>query len=217
MHPVIQEFDAAQMKRGNFDFRPGDTVRVSVRIVEGEKERIQDFEGVCIDRKRGGMNETFTVRRFSYGVGMERIFPLHSPRVEDIKVIRRGKVRRAHLGYLRNLRGKKARIAEDLVRSRKISVARKEEAAANKKAEEAAAAKAAAEAEAAAAREAEEKARLEAETAEAQEAAPQAEETEAPAEAQAVAEVTPPAEEAPAVEEAPVAEETPAEEEKKSE
>ncbi|MFP4381510.1 MAG: 50S ribosomal protein L19 [Candidatus Sumerlaeia bacterium] len=121
MHPTIREFEASRQKAKDFDFRPGDTVRVSVRIVEGEKERIQDFEGVCIRRKGGGMGETFTVRRFSYGVGMERVFPLNSPRVEDIKVIRRGKVRRAHLTYLRQRRGKQARVTEDLLRSRKIA------------------------------------------------------------------------------------------------
>lgn len=122
MHPIIRELEAARIKKDEFDFRPGDTVRVSVRIVEGEKERVQDFEGICIRRKGAGMGETFTVRRISYGVGMERVFPLHSPRLESIKVVRRGKVRRAHLTYLRALSGKQARVTEDLVRSRKISL-----------------------------------------------------------------------------------------------
>jgi len=120
VHPTVRVFEAAQLKQQSLDFRAGDTVRVSVRIVEGEKERVQDYEGVCIRRRGGGAGETFTVRRYSYGVGMERIFPLNSPRIENVKVIRRGKVRRANLGYLRKLRGKKARITEDLLRSRKM-------------------------------------------------------------------------------------------------
>lgn len=130
MHPTVREFEAARVKRDRVDFRPGDTVRVSVRIVEGEKERVQDFEGVCVCRRGAGMGETFTVRRISYGVGMERIFPVSSPRIEDIRVVRRGKVRRAHLTYLRALRGKKARITEDLLRSHKIARTAKESAAA---------------------------------------------------------------------------------------
>lgn len=93
-------------------FRPGDTLRVNVRVREGEKERIQAFEGVCIGRKHGGISETFTVRKVSGGVGVERIFPLHSPSIESIKVVRLGKVRRAKLYYLRDLRGKAARIKE---------------------------------------------------------------------------------------------------------
>lgn len=109
---IIRDFVAKQMKTDVPEFRPGDTVRVSVRIVEGDKERIQDFEGVCIRRKGEGISHTFTVRRVSYGVGMERIFALHSPKVDKIKVVRRGKVRRAKLYYLRELRGKKARIVE---------------------------------------------------------------------------------------------------------
>lgn len=94
------------------DFAPGDTLRVNVRVREGDKERIQAFEGVCIARKNGGVNETFTVRKISNGVGVERIFPLHSPSVESIRVMRRGVVRRAKLYYLRGLRGKAARIRE---------------------------------------------------------------------------------------------------------
>lgn len=112
MSEIIKEIEASQMKTDLPQFKPGDTVRVSVRIVEGEKERIQDYEGVCIKKQGGGIRETFTVRRVSYGVGMERIFPLHSPRVEKIKVVRLGKVARAKLYYLRDLRGKKARIKE---------------------------------------------------------------------------------------------------------
>ena len=93
-------------------FRPGDTVRVNVRVREGEKERLQAFEGVVIRRKGGGLDETFTVRKVSNGVGVERIFPLHSPVIADIQVVREGQVRRAKLYYLRNLSGKAARIRE---------------------------------------------------------------------------------------------------------
>jgi large subunit ribosomal protein L19 len=114
MHAIVREVEKSQLKRANEipDFRPGDTVRVSLKIVEGKSERIQDFEGVVIARRGGGLRETFTVRRISYGVGIERTFPLHSPRVTMIRLIRRGKVRRAKLYYLRDLRGKKARIVE---------------------------------------------------------------------------------------------------------
>jgi large subunit ribosomal protein L19 len=93
-------------------FRPGDTVRVSVRVKEGEKERLQAFEGVCIARRGGGVSETFTVRKISNGIGVERIFPLHSPMLGDISVVRRGRVRRAKLYYLREASGKAARIRE---------------------------------------------------------------------------------------------------------
>src|SRR6266478_7514891 len=93
-------------------FEPGDTVRVMVRVVEGERERIQAFEGVCIARKNGGINANFTLRKISYGEGVERIFPLYSPRITAIEVVRRGAVRRAKLYYLRSRRGKSARIAE---------------------------------------------------------------------------------------------------------
>lgn len=94
------------------DFAPGDTVRVNVRVVEGTRERIQAFEGVCIARSGGGINSNFTVRKISHGEGVERVFPLYSPRVDSIVVVRRGRVRRAKLYYLRALRGRKARIAE---------------------------------------------------------------------------------------------------------
>ena len=94
------------------EFRAGDTVRVHVRVVEGNKERIQVFLGVVIARKGGGSRETFTVRKISGGIGVERVFPLHSPTIEKIEVVRRGKVRRAKLYYLRELRGKAARIEE---------------------------------------------------------------------------------------------------------
>jgi large subunit ribosomal protein L19 len=94
------------------DFQPGDTVIVNVKIIEGERTRVQAYEGVCIGRAGGGLNENFTVRKISYGEGVERVFPLYSPIIESIKVVRRGKVRRAKLYYLRGLRGKSARISE---------------------------------------------------------------------------------------------------------
>ena len=94
------------------DFSPGDTLRVNVRVVEGNRERVQAFEGVCIARRNAGINSSFTVRKLSYGEGVERVFPLYSPRVESIEIIRRGKVRRAKLYYLRGRTGKRARIAE---------------------------------------------------------------------------------------------------------
>ncbi len=94
------------------DFSPGDTVRVNVRVVEGNRERVQAFEGVCIARRNAGLNSSFTVRKLSYGEGVERVFPLYSPRVESIEIIRRGKVRRAKLYYLRGRTGKRARIVE---------------------------------------------------------------------------------------------------------
>ncbi len=99
-------------------FEPGDTVRVSLRVVEGERERIQAFEGVCIGRKNAGVNSSFTLRKISYGEGVERVFPLHSPRITAIEVVRRGVVRRAKLYYLRGLTGKRARIAERASRQR---------------------------------------------------------------------------------------------------
>jgi large subunit ribosomal protein L19 len=94
------------------DFEPGDTVLVNVKVVEGERTRIQAYEGVCIGRSGSGLNENFTVRKISYGEGVERVFPLYSPLVDSIKVVRRGKVRRAKLYYLRGRRGKSARITE---------------------------------------------------------------------------------------------------------
>ena len=94
------------------DFSPGDTVRVNVKVVEGNRERVQAFEGVCIGRRNAGLNSSFTVRKLSYGEGVERVFPLYSPRVESIEIVRRGKVRRAKLYYLRGRTGKRARIVE---------------------------------------------------------------------------------------------------------
>lgn len=109
---VLQEVSRAQMRSDLPAFDPGDTLRVNVRVREGDKERLQAFEGVCIARKGGGISETFTVRKVSSGIGVERVFPLHSPSVESISVVRRGRVRRAKLYYLRALRGKAARIRE---------------------------------------------------------------------------------------------------------
>lgn len=110
MSKVIDSLEQAAMKAGFPEFAPGDTVRVFVKIREGDKERLQAFEGVCIARKHGGLRETFTVRKVSYGVGVERVFPLHSPRLDKIEVVSRGHVRRAKLYYLRDLSGKAARI-----------------------------------------------------------------------------------------------------------
>lgn len=112
MANLIQEIEREYLRTDIPEFRPGDTVRVEVKVVEGNRERIQAFEGVVIKRQGSGLNETFTVRRISYGVGVERTFPVHSPRLAKIEVVRRGVVRRAKLYYLRNLTGKAARIRE---------------------------------------------------------------------------------------------------------
>ncbi len=109
---IMRQIEQEQLQDGLPDFAPGDTVRVNVRVREGEKERVQAFEGVCIGRQGGGVNETFTVRKVSAGIGVERVFPLHSPMLDSIKVVRRGRVRRAKLYYLRARRGKAARIRE---------------------------------------------------------------------------------------------------------
>ncbi len=109
---LLQSFEQEQVKKDVPGFKPGNTVRVHVRVIEGSRERIQIFEGVVIRRRGMGLGETFTVRRVSYGVGVERTFPLHSPKIEKIEVIRRGFVRRARLYYLRGLTGKNARIRE---------------------------------------------------------------------------------------------------------
>ena len=109
---LLQSFEQEQIKKDVPGFKPGNTVKVHVRVIEGSRERIQIFEGVVIRRRGMGLGETFTVRRVSYGVGVERTFPLHSPKIEKIEVIRRGFVRRARLYYLRGLTGKNARIRE---------------------------------------------------------------------------------------------------------
>lgn len=114
---LIQTLEKEQMQKLSAgrdipDFGPGDTLLVNVKVVEGEKSRVQAYEGVCIGRTGAGLNESFTVRKISYGEGVERVFPLYGPVIDSIKVVRRGKVRRAKLYYLRDLRGKKARISE---------------------------------------------------------------------------------------------------------
>lgn len=114
---TLQKFEAMQVAKLTEnktipDFAPGDTVKVNVKIVEGNRERVQAYEGVCIARGGHGINAKFTVRKISYGEGVERVFPLLSPRIDSIEVVRKGSVRRAKLYYLRNLRGKKARIEE---------------------------------------------------------------------------------------------------------
>lgn len=109
---ILKALEMEQLKSDVPSFNPGDTVRVHVKVVEGNRERLQAFEGVVIKRQGTGARETFTVRRVSYGVGVERTFPVHSPRIEKLEVVRRGIVRRAKLYYLRNLTGKAARIKE---------------------------------------------------------------------------------------------------------
>jgi large subunit ribosomal protein L19 len=109
---TIKQIEREMMRLDLPDFSPGDTVKVHVKIKEGEKERIQVFQGVVISKRKGTTNATFTVRKVSYGVGVERIFPLHSPAIDKIELITRGKVRRAKIYYLRKLRGKAARIKE---------------------------------------------------------------------------------------------------------
>lgn len=175
MTDIIRQLEAEQAakileKRQFPDFSPGDTVRVQVRVTEGKRTRLQAYEGVCIARAGSGFNENFTVRKISYGEGVERVFPIYSPLVEAVEIVRRGKVRRAKLYYMRGLTGKKARITENTnARSRKLNeeerqklaeekarieaekIAAAEALAAEKAAEEAAEAAKAAEAEAAAA------------------------------------------------------------------
>ena len=130
---IIQQLEAEQAakieaKRQLPEFSPGDTVVVNVRVTEGTRTRIQAYEGVCIARKGGGLNESFTVRKISYGEGVERVFPLYSPLIDSLDVVRRGKVRRAKLYYLRDLRGKAARIFEATnARARKLNDAAKAE------------------------------------------------------------------------------------------
>jgi large subunit ribosomal protein L19 len=108
----IQQIEKEQIRLDHPDFRPGDTVKVHVKIKEGEKERVQIFQGVVISKRKGSTNATFTVRKVSYGIGVERIFPLHSPTLDKIELVTRGRVRRAKIYYLRKLKGKAARIKE---------------------------------------------------------------------------------------------------------
>ena len=112
MNEIIRSIEAKQMRNDRPQFNVGDTVRVWVKVVEGNRERLQAFEGTVIAKRNGGVRETFTVRRVSYGIGVERTFPIHSPRVDHLDLIRRGKVRRAKLYYLRSLQGKAAKIKE---------------------------------------------------------------------------------------------------------
>ncbi len=112
MQQLLNDITKEQLKTDLPEFRAGDTVRVDVKVVEGTRERIQVFEGVVIKRRGSGISETFTVRKISYGVGVERAFPVHSPKIAKIEIVRHGKVRRAKLYYLRALRGKAARIKE---------------------------------------------------------------------------------------------------------
>lgn len=154
-----EQAEAIEAKRKLPTFSPGDTVKVNVRVTEGTRTRVQAYEGVCIARKGGGINETFTVRKISYGEGVERVFPVYSPLVEGVEVIRRGKVRRAKLYYLRDRRGKSARIVEaanaraknlneeqrNIVSAAKAVVAAEKAAAKEAAASEAAATEAAAE------------------------------------------------------------------------
>ncbi len=129
---IIQELEAEQAakiaaKRTLPEFSAGDTLRVNVKVTEGNRTRVQAYEGVCIARSGGGLNESFTVRKISYGEGVERVFPVYSPMVESVEVVRRGKVRRAKLYYLRDRRGKSARIVEDTgVRARKLNDAERQ-------------------------------------------------------------------------------------------
>ncbi|MDB5533496.1 MAG: ribosomal protein [Hyphomicrobiales bacterium] len=127
---IIEQLDAEQMKRLSEtrkipDFQPGDTVIVNVKVKEGERSRVQAYEGVCIARAGAGINESFTVRKISYGEGVERVFPIYSPIIDSLTVVRRGKVRRAKLYYLRDRRGKSARIAERVDTTKKAAGAAK--------------------------------------------------------------------------------------------
>ena len=135
---IIQQLEAEQAaaiaaKRTFPDFEPGDTVRVLVRVTEGSRTRVQAYEGVCIARSGGGLNENFTVRKISYGEGVERVFPVYSPMVEGVEIVRRGRVRRAKLYYLRDRSGKSARIVENTnIRAKKLNEADRQAAAAEK-------------------------------------------------------------------------------------
>ena len=117
MSNLLQQFEAAQMTRKLPEFGPGDTVVVNVKVKEGNRERVQAYEGVCIAKKNAGLNSAFTVRKISHGTGVERVFQTHSPAIDSVSVKRRGKVRGAKLYYLRGLEGKAARIQEDLSKS----------------------------------------------------------------------------------------------------
>lgn len=115
MHPIISKIDQEQIKTDIPDFRTGDSVKVHTRVIEGEKERIQIFAGIVIARKGGGIAQAFTVRKISYGEGVERVFPLHTPKIAKIEVTKRGRVRRNRLHYLRGLLGKEAMTVRDAI------------------------------------------------------------------------------------------------------
>ncbi|MEM1409572.1 MAG: 50S ribosomal protein L19 [Pseudomonadota bacterium] len=132
---IIQQLEAEHAKALKPDvpeFAPGDTLKVQVKVKEGQRERLQAFEGVCIARSGGGINESFTVRKISFGEGVERVFPIYSPLVDSIEVVRRGRVRRAKLYYLRGRQGKSARIAEKVDTKRQAQAAAKKKAKAKK-------------------------------------------------------------------------------------
>ena len=131
-----EQMDKIIAERSIPDFSAGDTIKVDVKIVEGDKERIQAFEGLCIARSGGGLNESFTVRKISYGEGVERIFPIFSPKIAGITVLKKGKVRRAKLYYLRDRRGKSARIVEKIQVSKKDTKTQVEQPVSNKVAED---------------------------------------------------------------------------------
>ncbi|GAB5467859.1 MAG: hypothetical protein Kilf2KO_08890 [Rhodospirillales bacterium] len=132
-----EQMDSLSDQRAVPEFGPGDTLKVTVKVVEGERERLQAFEGVCIGRRNRGLNSSFTVRKISYGEGVERVFPLYSPRISNIEVLRRGDVRRAKLYYLRGRTGKSARIAEKIESKDKIEARRVARAAAKQAAADA--------------------------------------------------------------------------------
>lgn len=113
---LIKAIEASQQREGRDEFRIGDTVKVHFSIVEGKNERVQVYEGLVIARKNGGLRQTFTVRKLSYGVGVERVFPVHSPRIQKIEIVRRGKIRRSKLYYIRERVGKRAKVAERIQR-----------------------------------------------------------------------------------------------------
>ena len=119
--PLVEEIEKQYLRDDHPDFAPGDTIKVIVKVTEGSKQRLQTYEGVVIARKNRGLNSSFIVRRISNGEGIERVFPLHSPIISSIEVVRRGEVRRAKLYYLRDRKGKAARIKEKIVRSNKSS------------------------------------------------------------------------------------------------
>jgi large subunit ribosomal protein L19 len=125
----LESEQAAKLSNGKTipDFSPGDTLRVNVKVIEGNRERVQAFEGVCIGRRSAGLNSSFTVRKISYGEGVERVFPLYSPRIDSVAVLRKGRVRRAKLYYLRGRTGKSARIAERTIQRRESEPSAAEE------------------------------------------------------------------------------------------